>query len=220
MIRKLCSVFAALAVAAGLVATSGVASQASSFSPMTGHYVAAESQPGSHGSNMITFELKKNSHGALQIHGFMVGHQGYGNASVGHDHKFDVCNHHYCYKGQWYNAGYVHGWFKPSGSSHWVEFVGDPRATPGAGMYMGSGSAHPSSVGFTLKHEHGNLVVKGFKINGHVYGDAHVSHGIFDTSHGGTAFRGFWQTSSLVYGQYKLHGTHTWVGFTAYAYDF
>ncbi len=220
MLRKLCSVFAALAVAAGLVATSGVASEASSVAPVAGHYVAAELHPGSHGSNMIIFELKHNSHGSLYIHGFRVGHQGYGNASVGHDYKFDVCNSSYCYKGQWYNAGYVHGWFKPSGTSHWVEFEGHPRTTPDAGMYSGGGSSHPSSVAFVLKHEHGNLMVKGFKINGQVYGDAHVSHGIFDVSHGGTTFRGFWNTSSSVHGQYRLHGTHTWVGFTANAYDF
>ncbi|MEP9363149.1 hypothetical protein ABLE68_09310 [Nocardioides sp. CN2-186] len=220
MIRKFATACAALAVAAGLVTASGVASEASSFTPSTGHYVAVESHPGSHGSNMITFEVKRLSHGALQIQGFKVGHQGYGNATIDHEHKFSVCNSHYCYKGQWYNAGYAHGWFKPSGSSHWVEFLGHPREMPGTGMYMGSGSSHPSSVGFTLKNEHGNLVVKGFKINGHVYGDAHVSNGIFDTSHAGTSFRGFWHTATSVYGQYKLHGTHTWVGFTANAYDF
>ena len=220
MLRKLCSVFAVLAVAAGLVATTGVASEASSFSPMTGHYVAVESHPGSHGSNMIVFELKRNSHGGLQINGFKVGHQSYGNASVGSDHKFSVCNNNYCYKGQWYNAGYVHGWFKSSGSSHWVEFVGDPRATPSDGMYMGSGDAHPSSVGFTLKNDHGNLIVKDFEINGKVYGNVHLSNGTFSVSHGGTAFQGFWNTAYSVYGQYKLHGTHHWVGFTAYRYEF
>lgn len=221
MIRKVCSVLAALTVAAGLVAATSAASEATSFTPRSGHYVAAENYPGQHGSAMITFEVKHTGHG-LQIQNFKVGHQGYGNAMVGSNHHFNVCNHHWCYKGLWYNDQYVSGSFKPHGSSHWTEFLGHPRPAPGPGMYAGSGMSHPSkAVDFTVVREHGNLVIKHFEIGGHVYGNAHVHHdGTFDTSHGGTAFKGFWHTSSYVYGQYRLHGTHTWVGFVANAYDF
>jgi hypothetical protein len=213
MLRKLSSVLAALALAAGFaVAASGTAS-AQSFTPTTGHYMGA-----GHMTSAVMVQLTLTQHGTLS--GVKVGSHNIGGGHV-RDNMFDYCDHSgNCFRGKWYNSVYVGGSFKLAGHHTWSDFGLYPAYTPSPGDYSGSDyPGYHTSVGFKAVHEHGGLIIKNFRIDHHIIGNAHVGHyGHFDTCHGGTCFSGFWDASSHVLGRYKLHGTHHWVNFDANQY--
>lgn len=210
MLRKLSSVLATLVLAAGLgLAASGSAS--ASFVATTGHYVGAGHNPG---PVMVQFTY---NHGSLT--GVKVGDRSFGDGSVTNA-VFDYCDRGgNCLRGRWYNSVYVGGDFKIAGHA-WTPFQVLPREEPARGNY--SGFTHPNFdtvVTFKAVNEHGGLYLKDFRIGGRLIGSAHVGHlGHFDTSHGGTSFKGFWDSAHHVWGQYKLHGTHHWVTFEANQY--
>ena len=216
MLRKLSSVLAALALAAGFGVVASSSATAQSFTPTTGHYIGA-----GHTTHALMVQLNyDHRHGTVsnvKVGGHSIG----GGTSVNHSYEFSYCDHAgSCIAGKWYNSVYLAGKFKLAGHHTWSDFVLYPRVAPAAGSY--SGSDYPgfhNTVSFRAVHEHGNLVISGFKINHHVIGNAHVgSQGHFDTCHGGTCFKGFWDTQHHVWGQYKLHGTHHWVNFEANQY--
>lgn len=213
MLRKILSLLAALALAAGFgVAVSGTAS-ATSFTVTPGSYVGAGHQSG---PVMVQFHY---SHGSLS--GVKVGNQGFGNGSV-HNGAFNYCDHAgNCLRGQWYNAVYVGGEFKPSGHHTWTPFEALPRETPARGTYSGyNNPGFDTTVTFRAVDENGSFIVKDFRIAGRLIGNAHIGHaGHFDTSHGGTSFKGFWDSKHHVWGQYRLHGSSHWVTFEANQYS-
>ena len=215
MLRKLSSVLAALALAAGVgVAASGTAS-AQSFTPTVGHYIGA-----GHTTTAVMVQLSYG-HGVLS--GVKVGSHNLGTGFVSGSHAFDYCDRGgNCIRGQWYNAVYVGGSFKLAGHHTWSDFVLFPAFTPSAGTYAGSNyPGFGTAVDFKAVHEHGGMIIKDFRIGHRLIGNAHVGHlGHFDTCHGGTCFKGFWDTEHHVWGQFKPHGAHHWSNFEANQYAF
>ena len=97
-----------------------------------------------------------------------------------------------------------------------------------AGLLVGSTTAQAASVlpepGHYLGHDHharvitfsfsGNQMMH-FRVNHHLIGGAHVSHGMWhETCHGGYCTKGMWTSDTHVSGAWR-HGGGTWVHFTA-----
>lgn len=200
VIRKLCAAVAALLVSAGLVATLGAPSEARTFSPQTGPYVAVDANHASHGSDMVTFDVTQTSAG-LQVANFKVGTRIIDATAIvsSANHHFSGCHGDTCIRGTWAAADRLYGEFKLRDSPHWTSYRGHPRPTPKPGTYVGS-----DGIEFRLvREDNGALWVRDFKIDGRLLGSgsAYVHLGSF--SHG---FSGFWLTATHVYGRYHRYG--------------
>ena len=215
MIRRICSAVAALTVAAGLVAASGAAGEATTVQPGWGPYVGTGITGTTHGPNKVTFRVS-----GRDLYDIKIGDHSYGKARVGEDNRFSVCTSNYCIRGWFPNPTHVFGEYQPAGSPYWYPFSAFPPATPRDGWYTGGRPSHPGkTIHFRLVHEQGGLTLKDFTIEGRVIGNAHARNSYyghtFDVSHGGTTFKGYWTHADSVTGHYQLPDTNTWIAFYA-----
>jgi hypothetical protein len=205
MIRKIVTVVAALACAAGLSFVSAGSASASVL-PTPGSYNGVD-----HHRNLVSFSYNGN-----QISHFKVGHVTIGTAHISNGAWHERCADGYCFKGHWQTQTHVVGFWRHGGSHEWTSFSAYTTAIqPYTGSY--SGRDHTGlRIHFTYSHGH----LRGFTWDHNLIGDAAVDHaGYFNVCHRSLCFKGHWQSDYYVVGEWRHVHDHTWRPWDANAYS-
>ena len=135
---------------------------------------------------------------------------------MSHGAWHETCHGGYCTKGHWQLDFHVVGYWRTPGG-HWTAFSASAPQPPHQGDFMGMDHANDSvRVSFNGSRIHG------FRVGSRTgFPDAHVSHGAWTEtcSHGGLCYRGRFQDSHTVVGEWRHRGGH-WIAWEAYGFSF
>jgi hypothetical protein len=203
--RKLASVLAALACAAGLSVATIPAAQAAVI-PVHGAYDGVD-----HHQRQVSFSFNGTT-----INHFRVGSLTIGTAHVSNGMWHETCGGGYCFKGQWITDTHVQGFWRHGGSHEWTSWSASTmQIRPYVGSYMGS-----DHTGLRIHFTYSNGSLRAFTWDHNHIGDARVApDGSFNVCHPTFCFKGHWQSDYYVVGEWRHASQSTWHTWDANAYS-
>lgn len=203
--RKLLAAAAALVCATGLALTAAPAADAAVV-PVHGAYDGVD-----HHGRLVSFSFN----------GTAISHSRVGSVTIGTAHVsngmwHETCGNGYCFKGQWVTDQHVQGFWRHGGSHEWTSFSATATAVvPYVGSYLGR-----DHTGLRIHFGFRDGRLRAFSWDHNVIGDAVVAHdGSFSVCHPTLCFKGHWQDSYYVVGQWRHPHQSTWTNWTANAYS-
>jgi hypothetical protein len=205
MIRKIATIMAALACAAGLSLV-GAGTASATVNPVSGTYNGVD-----HHGAVVSF-----SYNGSQLSHFRVGNIYISSVHVSNGQFPETCGGGYCIKGHWLTETHVQGYWKQGGSHEWKSFSASTASfRPYTGTY--SGSDHTS---LNIHFSYSGGFLRGFTWDHNHIGNAAVDHlGHFSVCHVNFCFKGHWQTEYYVVGEWRHLHEHTWHTWDANAYS-
>ena len=205
MLRKLCSVAAALICIAGLGLAASAPAQARSVLPHHGTYTGVD-----HGQRIVSLSFN----GTTVTH-FTVGHLVIGSAHVSNGMFHETCHNGYCFKGMWMTDTRVEGYWRHGGSHTWTPWSAtvNQAVVPYAGPYLGR-DHRTLRVHFSYHSGY----VRSFSLDHNLLGDAPVSNGGFDVCFTSICVKGHWQDPYNVVGSWRYRNSSEWNPWEVNAY--